>query len=535
MKNLTSAIDKNFSGIIHYKLQSSVKINTNGFLPTVNSSSAGYMSVKYNPCARFDNIKNVCRSILILSLLVFCFVFLFSGCKAIEEFTHMKALEISSFSPSSSRVNISSLNFVKITFSEEMDKSRTEQAFTLKNNSSEVNGIFSWNGNTLSFIPFAGFKINSNYSIEVSVTAEDIYGNSLPEKFVFPFSTSEESDIPYFISSVPADHDEISDSEQIINLEFSEPLMPDSVYSSFSIFPDIKGHLALDNGKTNIVFTPLEKYTPGSDYTVTVSDELSDLSGNRISSGKEIFFRVAEEDKAILTWFGSSGGTEFQDTAIICVNSGLEKNEKLKLVYDSAVPDKVRETPFSISPDVEYTSEWNTSSTEAVITFRESLKYNEIYEITLEEKKYRLLVNGSSSKPPVLNRIVYCEDSEAPVFVELTLNKGIPFKTSENAFFDFYFTLADTACLNDSDIFSCISFRTVNGDLSVNPLRVENPQSGNPAPSPDPVAGEYVFRIECSVTDGTEVSPFRIEISSDFRDSLSNRVEEEISIQVTSL
>ena len=46
-------------------------------------------------------------------------VFLLSGCKALEDFTHMKVLEISSFSPSSSRVNSNSLKSVKISFSEE--------------------------------------------------------------------------------------------------------------------------------------------------------------------------------------------------------------------------------------------------------------------------------------------------------------------------------------------------------------------------------------------------------------------------------
>ena len=135
-------------------------------------------------------------------------------------------------------------------------------------------------------------KKNSSYTIDVSANAEDIYGNSLPEKFVFTFSTSAESDSPYFISSVPADGDEISDLYQVITAEFSESLLPESVYSSFSIFPDVKGFLLLDNENRNVVFTPLEKYDEGSDYTVIITDELSDLSGNRLSIKKEIFFSV---------------------------------------------------------------------------------------------------------------------------------------------------------------------------------------------------------------------------------------------------
>ena len=470
-----------------------------------------------------------------ISLMMLSVIFILSGCKAIEEFTHMKRLEITSFSPSSSKVNSSTLASVKISFSEEMDKSRTEESFILKNNSSELNGRFSWASKTLSFTPFSGFKTNSNYTIEVSAAAEDIYGNSLPEKFVFAFSTSKESDIPYFISSVPADRDVISDLEQILNLEFSESLLPDSVYSSFSIFPDVKGHLALNNSNKNIVFTPLEKYTAGTDYTVSLSEDLSDTSGNRIASKKEIFFHAAEETDASIIWLGNDSGTEYRNTSYINVNTGLEKNEKLRIIFNAGVSDNVKEKPFSIKPDTAYSSEWNTALTEAVISFQENLEYNEIYEIIIDDKTFRLIINGASSRVPVLNRIIYCEDSTAPVFKLLKLNKGINFKTSEKAFFDFYFTLADTALINDLDIFSCISFKTVNGDLSVKPLRIQNPQTGNPAPLPAPEAGEYIFRIECSVTEGTAVSPFRIEINSDFRDSLDNKLKEKISMQITSL
>ena len=468
-------------------------------------------------------------------MIITALIFFISNCKALEEFAHMQSLEILSFSPSSSRVNCSLLKSVEITFSEEMDTSRTEEAFSLKNNSSAASGKFSWSGKNLSFIPFNGFIENSGYKIEISTKAEDIYGNSLPEKFAFSFSTALEADIPYFISSDPENGEEISDYSKKIKLEFSEPLLPCSVYSSFSIFPDVKGYISLENENRNIVFTPLEKYTSGTDYTVSITDELSDLSGNSLCSKKEIFFSTAEEGETLLTWFGNSRMEEFKDITFLHVNTFVEKNEKLYLIFDRMVTDKVKEAPFSIKPDIKYVSEWNPSLTEASISFNENLKYGEIYEITVNGKIYRLLINGPGSSPPVLNRIVYCEDSSAPVFEELKLNKGISFKTSENSFFDFYFTLADRAVINDSEIFTCISFKTLNGDLSVKPLRLENPQSGVLLPFPPPGTDEYVFRIECSIVDGTEVSPFRIEISSDFKDSLFNTVDEKISLQVTSL
>ena len=489
-------------------------------------------------CAKKRKINISAKYVIkdfLLGFLSASFLISLSDCKVIEEFTHMQALEISSFTPSSSRVNSSLLKGVEISFSEMMDKSRTEEAFTLENNSSAVAGQFSWNGKTLCFIPFSGFITSSSYTIEISTTAEDIYGNSLPEKFIFSFSTSAESDIPFFVSSDPEDRAEISDLDQIITIRFSEALLPESVYSSFSIFPDVQGHLNLEQENRNIVFTPLEKYSAGSEYTVSISDDLSDFSGNRLHTKKEIFFSTAEDEEAVITWFGNSREKEIKDITNITVNTGFDKNDKLKIIFDRVVPEIIQTKPFSIVPDIEYSADWNSSLTEAEISFEENLEYGEIYEITVNREIYRILINGSCSRPPVLNRIVYCEDKSSPVFEELKLNKGISFKTSENCFFDFYFTLSDTAVINDSDIFSCVSFKTVNGDLSVKPLRVENPQSGTVSPSPPPTDGEYVFRIECSIIDGTEVSPFRIEISSDFKDSLLNTVESGISMQVNSL
>ena len=472
------------------------------------------------------------KSFLLLILLISS---LFSGCEAVEEFINMKALKIESFSPSSLRILPDALSSVKITFSENMNRSRTEDSFSLEKESSPVNGKFRWEGRTLSFIPFSGFLKNSNYKAEVSSGAEDIYGNSLPEKFVFSFSTAEESEIPFLVSSEPMDGELIQDPLQIITVTYSEALSQDTVFAAFSIFPAIKGHLSLDNGDRSIIFTPLENFTEGSDYNVSLSEDLSDISGNRTGSKTDIYFKIAEEEIASLIWLGNTEGTEYENTENVFLNEAVEKDVKIRMVYDKEVSCKIKNSLLRITPEAECTIDWNTVSEEAVITFENNLDYNEVYEITADDKIYRLLINGAGSKPPELIKIVFCNDSSAPVFEELSLNRGICFETSENAFFDFYFILAEGASVFSSEIFSCISFKTLNSDLSVKPLRVLNPQTGIPAPSPPPEEYEYVFRIECSVTEGTQVSPFRIEINSEFSDSLSNRLEEEEIVQVTAL
>ena len=467
-------------------------------------------------------------------IITFILLLTLTGCAEIDEFLNMKPLEIENFTPSEKRVSSTSVNSVKITFSEEMMKSRTENSFSLKKNSSPVHGAYSWEGKTLVFTPFKKIELNYIYQIELTTKAEDTYGNSLPEKFIFKFSTAQEDGRPSVLSSTPADRETITDPLHPVAITFTEAVESQSLYSAFSIFPDIDGYISLANRNTEVIFTPLEKYENGSDYTVSISDKLKDQSGNRIADNYELFFSMEKGVKPDIIWFGDSDNNEYSDTA--AVNQNIEKGVTIRFILDSEASEEMKSNPAAISPQAPYKSEWNTGFTECLIIFDNPLLYDEIHEIEIDDKLYRLHINGSSSKPPSLEKAVFCSNSSAPVFEELTLNKGINFQTSDETFFDFYFKLADSASLTDTVIFNSITFRTVNGDLSVNPLRVINPAaSASPAPSPSPLPDEYIVRIECSVTAGTQSSPFIIEIGTELEDTLSNTMTEDAVIQVNSL
>ena len=459
-----------------------------------------------------------------------------SGCRAMDEFLNMRPLEIESFSPSEKILHHTSVKSVSVSFSGEMNRSRAEDSFELSKNGTAVQGSFSWKGKTMIFTPFVPAEKNCSYRIEVSTDAEDKYGNSLPEKFIFTFSTSFEDTRPVFVSSNTGDRETVTDPFLPLSFVFSKPLDSESIYSSFSISPGVNGHLTTGTGGSEIIFMPLEKYTGGTDYTVTISEALKDLSGNCISGKQEIFFSMDETEGGTIAWFGDSDGNKYLDSSISAVNHEIEKDVTLRLILDSEASDKTRNAPVTVSPSIPFSKTWNSSFTECLITFDSPLVYDEIYEINSCGNIYRLLINGAGSKPPFLVKAVFCNDSSSPVFEELTLNRGINFQTSDTAFFDFYFTLADGAALTDTAIFTSAVFRTVNGDLSVSPLRVVNPaDSSSPAPSPPPETGEYVFRIECSVTAGTRTSPFRIEFDTTLSDTLSNQLREKAVVQVTSL
>ena len=460
-------------------------------------------------------------------------VLILTGCQAIDEFLNMETLEIVNYSPSEKIVNYSAISEVTITFSEEMNKSRTEDSFSLTKDSSAVQGNYRWKGKTLVFTPLR-IENNSAYMIELTTEAEDKYGNSLREKFVYSFSTAAEDENPVFISSSPADRATITDPLHPVTIVFSEAIADESLYSAFSIFPDIRGAITFEGGNTEVIFTPLEKYETGTDYTVSISDRLEDLFGNRIAEKFEIFFSMGNGEEGEIIWFGDSDDNEYSDTDISIVNQNIEKGVVLKLCLDSEAGETMKKSPVTVSPSSSYSEEWNPGFTECLIKFENPLVYDEIYEIQSGQKLYRLHINGPSSRPPVLEKVLFCNDSAAPVFEELTLNKGINFQTSDSAFFDFYFTLSQGAALSDTAIFNSVDFRTVNGDLSVNPLRVVNPAS-TASPSPLPSAGQYIFRIECSVTAGTKVSPFRIEVDTELTDTLLNAIKEEAVVQVTSL
>ena len=471
---------------------------------------------------------------------LFLIFFIISGCRMIDEYLNMNAVTITGTVPSENFIYANELDAVVIDFSGDMEKSKTENAFSLCRNGRKVSGRFSWKSKSLFFIPAGGFTPESSYELSVSRNAEDRYGNSLSEKFVFAFTTSAETDEPRIISTTPADNEIIESDSPVITFVFSEKIKEESFYSAFSITPDVKGFISFSNSGEEASFTPVETLQPGRYYKVEISDSLKDLSGNNLKNNYNFSFTTEESLPFTVKWFGNTEGSEYYDTADIPVNNGVSCRELFLLLFEGCVPDSIKLNPVTVEPYSPYSFRWDNNFSECIITFSDILEFENIYEITIDKKTYRLMTDDPSSRPPVLSGITFCGDSINPVFEKLTLNSAISFLSSDNAFFDLYFHLAEGAVLSDYTIFNSVDFLTVNGDLSVEQRRIINPAlEALPPPIPGipllPGISEYIVRIECTISAGINPSVFRIAVDSALEDSFGNTLEDDEVIQVNSL
>ncbi len=93
---------------------------------------------------------------------------------------------------------------VSVTFSEEMNTTAAQSAFSLKTVPGwmPVSGTFSWAGNTMYFVPSSDLRASTVYQANVSASATDIShpGNGLAAPFTWQFTTSSHADSPPDVS-----------------------------------------------------------------------------------------------------------------------------------------------------------------------------------------------------------------------------------------------------------------------------------------------------------------------------------------------
>ncbi|MCK4458130.1 MAG: Ig-like domain-containing protein, partial [Methanosarcinales archaeon] len=76
---------------------------------------------------------------------------------------------------------------VTVTFDEAMNQTSAKGAFSIL---PDVDGAFSWSGNTMIFTPAADLADNTAYDVTISTDAKDLAGNPLAEPFTWNFTTA---------------------------------------------------------------------------------------------------------------------------------------------------------------------------------------------------------------------------------------------------------------------------------------------------------------------------------------------------------
>ncbi|MCX7787259.1 MAG: Ig-like domain-containing protein [Spirochaetes bacterium] len=466
-------------------------------------------------------------------------------CSFAREFQKMDPPKVLSYFPSHCYLKASEVSEIRLHFSHPMETECTEEAFSLKTNTTPLPGTFRWEerDRTLIFSPLAPLKDKQTYTLSVSSTAEDRWGNSLLEEFNHVFHTKEEIAPPNVLTFYPDSGAKITHSRHPIGVTFSEPMDRESILRSFSLTPSLPGVFSFGANSDSFVWSPMVPYRQGETYQVTIRKDACDSSGNCLVEEFRFSFQMIQTETKILSVVCSSNGTVLLPTTPgTYVNPSLriEKNEAFRIRFTTPVDPETRDAILTIHPATAYRMDWNTTGDEVLLYFPEPLVWNAVYELQILSSLYRFRVNGPLSIPPEVRRILYLPDTttEPTAYEELLFCHNYTFPDSAFAAFDVYISLVPGASIVTSSFLSSFSIETGNGCLDLRLLRVEeNPNSPPPKPYPPIQEGDMplnvqVFRVHCRITSVFSSGTVTITLRKELQDNLGNHLSQPYTLIV---
>ncbi len=185
---------------------------------------------------------------------------------------------------------------VSVTFIEPIDPATvTGTTFTLNDGVAGVTGAIAVTGATATFTPSADLAISTSYTATIAGTVADISGNPLGISHIWTFTTGGDTISPTVTTFFPVD-DAVDVAVTVpITATFNEPIDPATMNTStFFILPKggaviVAGAVTLDTAGTTATLIPDLPLSLNTEYRVTISKTVTDLSGNLLGGGLEDF------------------------------------------------------------------------------------------------------------------------------------------------------------------------------------------------------------------------------------------------------
>lgn len=459
-----------------------------------------------------------------------------TGCSFVEELLNMRPVEVVDYHPSTEAVTPEAVAEVWVEFSAEMEPSVSERAFSLSENGEVVEGRFAWakGGKRMSFTPGTPVRNARSYALRVTTEAEDSFGNSLNRELSFSFSTGAESISPRVVSFSPADGAILTDPLTLVEIEFSEAMARESFYRAFSITPDIAGAIAWNSDDSQVSFTPVAPYAPGTDYEVRVKSDATDTSGNSLLDSVVIGFRrPAQVELEVTSVARIPDGSALSDESVTFLNSlEVERDDSFRVTFSRSVPIDRRPGIITVTPSVSPQLAWEDDGSSAVVTPGDRMAWMEVYELEAASNRYRFRVTGEGSRPPGVEAAYFSPSLSGAPFARLGLADNLDFATADDAAVDIIVAHSSETSLTLASAMEAVDIGISQGapisfttrDIE---LRNSHPQGGVLP------AGQTVIRILLSVdADVPGGGIVTLSVGSDLSDSRANSLPAAWSLEV---
>ncbi len=471
------------------------------------------------------------------------------------ELLHQDPLTVTGHAPSAAVLPTADNIDIWISFSSsELDRTSVEEAFSLSEESAPMEGNFHWSGDRLSFVPLRSLSMGKSYTMRVSASAEDRYGNNLKGEFSFTFRVGQDTTRPTVTSIDPADGTELTDQFYPIAVTFSELVDHASFYEAFSVSPGVTGSYTWDEtgGYSVCTFTPQEAWTWQTDYTVTISTDLKDPAGNSLGDTYISGFSLGtDHEPPTFSVYHDEGGVTGTTLQPNVDTAGWEASWPITILFDEAV-NEPNSSKFQLTPALSFTMDWDhTNNNRVVLTPNGRFKWGTMYTLvvtkgitdlqgntTTADTLYRFTVDGTATRPPRITK-VYSQDRcdiadpnyGVPLAMWETIFEGAGACSDQDYYFDFYIEHADGVDIPETYFLENFDIDITDACVTLTPQSVEiNPTS--PAPIDAPAADETVVRVHCllSIDESPPAGLVELIVKSDFKDSAGNPIAQEYDL-----
>ena len=201
---------------------------------------------------------------------------------------------VNSTNPAKSATAVAVNSAVTVTFSEAMLPSTIGAAtFTLKQGTTAVTGVVTFNGVTAVFTPAGNLAVSTEYTATITTGAKDLAGNAVASDYVWTFTTGTAIDItaPAVTGTINASGATNVAINSKIGATFGEGMDPLTITNANFTLKDSASGAAVPGtvsySGVNALFTPASNLATSTGYTATIkggAGGVKDLAGNTLAA-----------------------------------------------------------------------------------------------------------------------------------------------------------------------------------------------------------------------------------------------------------
>jgi hypothetical protein len=221
----------------------------------------------------------------LLLTLAILFIAFFSGC-ADDDFVEIDGVcpVVTITAPINGATNVPLDQLITVSFNEEMNAETINQSsFTLKNGTSQIAGVVTYNGTTATFTPSALLAPNTTYSARITRTIKDITGNALQTETNWTFSTGL-TITPMVASTDPENNANNIFLNKVVSVNFNMPMKASTINTTTYTLKQgttaVSGTVSYSG--TTAIFVPTVLLSPNTVYTATVSKTVTNLDNTTL-------------------------------------------------------------------------------------------------------------------------------------------------------------------------------------------------------------------------------------------------------------